>query len=142
MRPLSEQDHYEVLEIPRAAGTDAIERAYRLARSAYADDSLALYSLFSDNDAAQMRERIEAAYRVLSDESLRRGYDENLLTRDPQPEALLAAEIAQSEPAVGVDGGLQDFGDLEEDGGSERTFDGASLRRARLPRLLPPGPWT
>ena len=41
MKPLSEQDHYETLEVAREAGLEEIERAYRLARATYADDSLA-----------------------------------------------------------------------------------------------------
>ena len=45
MKPLEEQNHHEVLEIPPGASLEEIERAYQLTRAAYSDDSLALYSL-------------------------------------------------------------------------------------------------
>jgi len=78
MKPLSEQDHYEILEIPRETSQREIERAYQLAQATYADDSLAGYSVFAEGDAEAMRERIETAYRVLSDEESRRAYDGSL----------------------------------------------------------------
>ena len=78
MKPLSEQDHYEILEIPRGAPQREIERAYQLAQATYAEDSLAGYSIFAEGDAEAMRERIETAYRVLSDEESRRAYDGSL----------------------------------------------------------------
>ena len=52
MKPLSDQNHYEILETHPAATRDEIERAYRLALATYADDSLAGYSVFSEGDAA------------------------------------------------------------------------------------------
>ena len=75
MKSPLEQDHYEVLEIGRAASLEEIERAYRVVRETYDGDNLALYSMFADRDAAQIRERIDEAYRVLSDEGKRHDYD-------------------------------------------------------------------
>ena len=96
MKPLSEQDHYETLEVGGEAGLDEIERAYRLARATYADDSLAGYSVFGQGDAAAIRERIETAYRVLSD-----------------PEARRAAGIGDGLVRVSV--GIEDIEDLISD---------------------------
>ena len=78
MKPLSEQDHYDILEVPRGAGFQAIERGYRMARATYAEDSLAGYSLLEEGDAEALRERVEFAYRVLSDPEARRAYDATL----------------------------------------------------------------
>ena len=85
MKPLSEQDHYEVLEIPRDTGSDGIERAYRLILATYAEDSLATYSMVRGADSAAIRERVETAYRVLSDAQARRSYDSSLGGGRPAP---------------------------------------------------------
>ena len=55
-----------------------MDRAYRTAQRTYGDGSLALYSIFGRNDAAAIRERLDEAYRVLSDAELRADYDEKL----------------------------------------------------------------
>ena len=75
MKSPLEQDHYEVLEIGRAASLEEIERAYRVVRETYDGDNLALYSMFADRDAAQIRERIDEAYQVLLDPEKRQRYD-------------------------------------------------------------------
>lgn len=80
MKPLSDQDHYEVLEVPRGATLEEIERAYRVAQATYAEDSMALYSVFGGEDASALRQRIELAWSVLSDVTRRRAYDELLAT--------------------------------------------------------------
>jgi len=67
MRGIDELDHYELLEITRAATPAEIDRAHRMARQAYADGSLALYSVFERTDAAEIRERLDEAHRVLAD---------------------------------------------------------------------------
>jgi curved DNA-binding protein CbpA len=128
MRPLSEQDHYETLEVAPEAGPEEIERAYRLARATYADDSLAGYSVFGQGDAAAIRERIDTAYRVLSDPEARRAYDDFLAgakREEPVPIELEPEAVVES--ALPLDA----FEDLEDASGE---FDGARLRRARLRR--------
>jgi len=129
VKPLFEQDHYEVLEIPRDAGADGVERAYRLILSTYGEDSLAGYSIVRGADASAIRERVETAYRVLSDGDARRSYDTSLANSrseaDPEPHP--EEEIAESRAAP-----AEPFEDLEEGG----EYDGARLRRARLRRGL------
>jgi DnaJ-class molecular chaperone len=78
VKPLSEQSHYEVLEVSRDCPPDGIERAYRLVLATYGEGSLAGYSVVREADAAAIRERVETAYRVLSDEQARRSYDAGL----------------------------------------------------------------
>jgi curved DNA-binding protein CbpA len=130
MKPLSEQDHYETLEVPADAGADELERAYRLAKATYADDSLAGYSVFGQGDAAAIRERIETAYRVLSDPEARRAYDGFLANeaRAEEPAPLEAPDEARE-----VQIPLDAFEELEDD---TAEFDGPRLRRARLRRGL------
>ena len=75
MRGIEELDHYEMLEVPRGATPGEIDRAYRLAQQTYAEGSLALYSIFEKRDAAEIRARLDEAYRVLADPELRSSYD-------------------------------------------------------------------
>jgi curved DNA-binding protein CbpA len=134
VKPLSEQSHYEVLEIPRDAGPEGIARAYRLILATYAEDALPGYSVVRAADAAAIRERVETAYRVLSNAESRRSYDRGLVAHpadepSPPPEAFDdEAAVRRAEAPAAV----EPFEDLEE--GDE--YDGARLRRARLRRGL------
>jgi curved DNA-binding protein CbpA len=130
VKPLSEQDHYEVLEISPEAGAEGIERAYRTILATYAEDSLAGYSVVHPSDAAAIRERVETAYRVLADAESRRAYDASLASAHPEPHE---APSDDEEPVVRVvRAPVEPFEDLEDGG----EYDGARLRRARLRRGL------
>jgi len=118
-----------VLEIPRDAGPDGIERAYRLILSTYGEDSLAGYSVVRGADASAIRERVETAYRVLSDGDARRSYDDSLAE---SWHAAAAELLTEDEPEEPVAAPAEPFEDLEEGG----DYDGARLRRARLRRGL------
>jgi DnaJ-class molecular chaperone len=148
MRALHDQNHYEVLEVPRNAAPDEIERAYKVARETYTSDSLALYSVFGNRDATTIRERVEEAHRVLSNENTRAAYDDS--TR-PDP-GDVAAQCEQADANAALSGAFSDgeaqsaadslteasdaFRDLEADVEEEGAgdFDGAMLRRARMRR--------
>ena len=84
MKMLEEQDHYEVLELPRGARLDDIERAYPLVRAAYDENSLALYSVYDERSSAAIRHRIDEAYEVLSNPERRLAYDEMTQSEDPE----------------------------------------------------------
>jgi curved DNA-binding protein CbpA len=140
MTGIDELDHYELLEISRTASSAEIERAYRLALQTYGEGSLALYSIFESADAAAIRERLDEAYRVLSDPEIRAGYD-----KSHQPAARASESGSRSSsrgtstdgndtrseaPLDSYDQVVQEYDALEEDAGGE--FDGVRLRRARL----------
>ncbi len=134
MKSISDQNHYEILETHTAATREEIERAYRLALSTYSDDSLAGYSVFAKGDAAALRERIEAAYRVLSDSRMRSGYDATLkVDRDESPPPaepsapLVPVESASDEAPVPLQ--AADFAHLDDGAGE---FDGERLRHFRI----------
>ena len=134
MKPLSEQDHYETLEVPRDAAPEDVERAYRMARSTYTEGSLAGHSMFAEGDVEVMRERIEVAYHILSRHDSRAVYDAKLASRADEP----APEIIGSDPAVVTTAvtppveAIETL-ELEElDALYEGEYDGARLRRARL----------
>jgi curved DNA-binding protein CbpA len=134
MKPLSDQNHYEILETHPTATKDEIERAYRLALATYADDSLAGYSVFAEGDAAALRERIEAAYRVLCDSRMRSEYDATLEVEPDEglPPAEPSAPLIPIEPAVS-DGTLPlqmaEFAHIDDGTGE---FDGDRLRHFRI----------
>jgi flagellar biosynthesis protein FlhG len=134
VKPLSQQDHYEMLEIPPTASPEDVERAYRMACATYADGSLAGHSVFREGDVEVIRERIEVAYRTLRVPEQREAYDSELAERDeapvpdivPSDPAVVAAAVAQpAEPIETLE--------LEElDALDEGEYDGPRLRRARL----------
>ena len=134
MKPLSEHDYYETLEVPRGASGDEIERAYRIACATYAPDSLAGYSVFEEGDSELLRERVEIAYKVLSDPQARQHYDEQLLEEDEvsgdasgsDPEAFA---VSASQPAPPSLEPLDDLVELQDE---DAEWSGARLRRARL----------
>jgi curved DNA-binding protein CbpA len=141
MKPLGEQNHYELLEVSSEADAAEIERAYRMAQATYASDSLAIYSVLGDEDAVTLRERIEQAYEVLSDPERRRAYDGSLGGEAKAPPSTgLAFELererpARSEPKPLASVALAGFDELEAEAGSS-VYDGARLRRARMRRGL------
>lgn len=133
MTPLLEQSHYEVLEVAGEASVAEIERAYRVARATYAEESMALYSVFDDRDAAAIRERLDQAYRVLADPDARRRYDE-----EQGSPAAPAPERGIDAPPLLPDGVLPPLEGIEQTDAEEEDvdgpFDGSRLRRARLRR--------
>ncbi|MCH2184854.1 DnaJ domain-containing protein, partial [Myxococcota bacterium] len=89
LKALPDQDHYEVLEIERNAHAEEIERAYALTRAAYSPEGLAVYSVYDEQDAVAIRDRVEEAYRVLSNAETRREYDEKITDREgSRPDAV------------------------------------------------------
>lgn len=138
MKPLVEQTHYEILEVDTGADREEVERAYRLARATYAEGSVATYSIFDDSDAEALRQRIEAAYEVLSDDAARKHYDATLGKPERGLDSGLPSVAPPPAPASPPQGlevrrEISGFEDLE-DGDDSGSFDGARLRRLRLLR--------
>jgi len=146
LRELLDQDHYEVLEAKRGASPQEIDRAYRVVRSAYEGDSIALYSVYGEAEAGMILEQIDEAYQVLSDESTRKAYDRLLDDRQATEVESLPAESSLEEVSQAHDfDDDETHMDFREDQMEARDeeivgspsaetseFDGSSLRRARL----------
>lgn len=77
MRGIEEQTYYEILEVSPTATAKEIQKAYEHAKETFHTDSLAVYSLFSEQEIQEIQVAIEEAYRVLMDEALRKGYDQS-----------------------------------------------------------------
>lgn len=137
MKALHDQSHYEVLEVRRGASAEEIDRAYQIARAAYDSNSLATYSVFGERESLVIRDRIDEAYRVLSDASARETYDLSARQETRAETAPMRIDAAAVTQAIAED--LQDSGesfreleaDVEDETGG---FDGSKLRRARLRR--------
>jgi curved DNA-binding protein CbpA len=78
VRALSEQSLYELLEIPRSATAQEVQRAYERARALFGPGSLASYTLLAPDEAEALRSRIEEARSVLLDREARATYDDRL----------------------------------------------------------------
>jgi flagellar biosynthesis protein FlhG len=77
MKSIKDQTYYEILEVSPTAKDKEIQRAYEHAKETFDVDSLAVYSLFSEEEVIEIQSAIEEAYRVLMDEALRKSYDQS-----------------------------------------------------------------
>jgi len=75
MKGIEEQTYYEVLEVSPTATVKEIQKAYEHAKETFHADSLAVYSLFTEQEILEIQAAIEKAYKVLMDEALRKSYD-------------------------------------------------------------------
>lgn len=82
MKSIKSQDYYEILGVSRLASQDDIRRAYDLCKHTYRDDSLAIYSLFSEEESKEMFSQMSRAYEILNDPSSRQEYDSYLSQKE------------------------------------------------------------
>lgn len=80
MKRVEEQTYYEILEVVPDATSREIQQAYERAKETYQNDSVAVYSLFSEKEMEKLQAVIEEAHRVLMDETSRRNYDQTHLS--------------------------------------------------------------
>jgi curved DNA-binding protein CbpA len=101
MKPIGEQNFYEIFEIPTTATREQIEQAYALAKKTYGDQSLATYSLFDSDERKEIIRKIHLAYETLSDEKRRRAYDQEILGQvGPQKPLRAVSEPFKAEAPV------------------------------------------
>lgn len=103
-----QRTHYELLEVPPSATRLEISEAYKRAQAAFAADSLAIYTLFTSEEARRVSDRMETAFRVLGDVQTRERYDQELAARGrgtdgaPSPEAQCAPHTTTAPVAEGA----------------------------------------
>lgn len=88
MKPLAQQNHYEVLELQPSASPAEIDRAYEKLRRLLGPGSLAVYSLVDPADQRALLLRLEEAHAILADAASRRAYDRSLgleVPEEPEP---------------------------------------------------------
>ncbi len=81
MKRLTEQNYYTLLGIPPKASFGEVQSAYNQALSIYSTDSIATYSLFTQQERERILSRLVDAYKTLTDSQLRREYDHFLIER-------------------------------------------------------------
>jgi curved DNA-binding protein CbpA len=78
MKSFRDQNFYELLEVPVNASIEDVRSAYDHAAELYASDSMALYSLVEPQQATELRDRLDQAFRVLTEPTQRAAYDRSL----------------------------------------------------------------
>jgi curved DNA-binding protein CbpA len=151
----ADQTYYEILEVNRDAPHHEIVKAYQRAKETYSPDSPALYSMFTKDEAEELRILIEEAYQVLGNQAKRREYDEQLLgergSKDelpdfppPRMDAVLEMRTERGSEPLDKNAPLPDGfkrsklsiyevkQDVEDEIENCTEFDGAFLRKIRL----------
>lgn len=70
-------NYYDILEVAPNASLEEIHAGYIKAKNTYSLDALALYSIMTESECAEMLELIETAYSILSVPQKREEYNRN-----------------------------------------------------------------
>lgn len=100
-----DQNYYELLDIDYQASPEEIKRAYQFTVKVFGSQSMATYSLFTNQQRERVLSRVDEAYKTLIDSQKRKKYDEDLLKAgkwkkrplSPSMDFLKGAEGAQKE---------------------------------------------
>ncbi len=68
------QDYYEILNLKPGAGGDDVKRAYRAVRQSFRPDSVAVNSLYSEEESEAICSKIDEAFHLLSNGETARRY--------------------------------------------------------------------
>jgi DnaJ-class molecular chaperone len=79
MKRIEDLNFYEILDTNTNATYKEIREAYQSSLQKYGPDSIACYGLLSEEERVRMLEKIEEAYKTLSDQTKREDYDLNVL---------------------------------------------------------------
>ncbi|MFI5399699.1 MAG: helix-turn-helix domain-containing protein [SAR324 cluster bacterium] len=75
MNSLKSQNYYDILGVGRQASAEEIRSAYEISRHTFRENSLATYSLFSDQENREILDLIAKAFQTLFNSESRRAYD-------------------------------------------------------------------
>ena len=87
MNRFTQKNHYQILDINQNASQAGIQRAYHLMKKTFRQGSLAMYSLMNSSEIDCIQQRIEEAFKTLSNERERLYYDLTL-SPDTQPDLM------------------------------------------------------
>jgi len=128
-------DYYRLLQVSPAATSIDVINAYRHAKLAYQQGSLAVYSLFSESELEAIRLQIEEAYQVLSNPERRREYDALYVCEDADDRPLKPVPVAQGSNVVRlhqpVTEKLSNPENAAEPDQPSSSYCGEALKRAR-----------
>jgi DnaJ-class molecular chaperone len=115
---MEKRTYYDVLEIPVSATLQEIHNAYMRAKNAYSGDSVALYSLMTQDECEKILEQIEEAYTVLGAADKRKEYDKARGLNQNQTVAGFTEEIINRpsyKPQHSLDSYIKESNSLSED---------------------------
>jgi len=102
MKRLAEQDYYNLLEISPKASFEEVRSAYDQAISIYATDSIATYTLFTEQERELILSRLAEAYKTLTNSQLRKEYNHLLIERgERSPQEIGFSSLEDSNEARG-----------------------------------------
>ena len=104
MRPLAELSHYEILDLPTGSTPFEVRQAYKTALEVYSEDSMVIYSLFSDEERKEILARLEEAFATLINEKARYAYDQMLIQQGAMKEGTQYRSVRKKVASVGSDG--------------------------------------
>jgi len=81
MKPLTEQNYYDLLGVSPKASFEEVQSAYDEAVSIYSNDSIPTYSLFTQEERKQILARLVDAYKILTNSQLRKEYNQILMEK-------------------------------------------------------------
>ncbi len=81
MRPLAELTLYELLDLAPGATPFEIRQAYKIATEVYGEESIVIYSFFSEEERRGVLARIDEAFATLINEKARSDYDQMLIQK-------------------------------------------------------------
>ena len=93
MKTFENENYYRILQIPTNAHADEIKHAYRDALAIYEEESVATYSLFTEEQRDTLLQAIETAFDTLSNEDKRAAYNQMLIDTGQVDEAIFSGQV-------------------------------------------------
>ena len=92
MKTFEKENYYQILQGPANARADEIKHAYRDALTIYETESVATYSLFSEEQRERLLQAIETAFDCLINEDQRIAYDQMLIDTGQMDAAIFSRQ--------------------------------------------------
>ena len=113
MKDFKTLNYYEMLRVPVNASLFEVKQAYADALTIYGPDSLATYSLFSEEERQAILKLIETAFRTLTDAVRRKEYDQALVAAGTLDPAKLSANQPKKPVPLFESAGIADKAHLK-----------------------------
>jgi curved DNA-binding protein CbpA len=92
MKTFEKENYYQILQVAANASADEIKHAYRDALAIYETESVATYSLFSEEQRERLLQAIEIAFDTLINEDKKTAYDQMLIDTGQMDSAIFSRQ--------------------------------------------------